>query len=66
VAIARDGIWLATGAGEWAGALFSLCLGSPIRQILAARPAMARAITCVSGAVMIVIGLLLLAGRLII
>jgi hypothetical protein len=35
-------------------------------QILAARPAMARAITCVSGAVMIVIGLLLLAGRLII
>jgi threonine/homoserine/homoserine lactone efflux protein len=39
-------------------------MGSLIRRILAARPGVARVISRVSGAAMIVIGLLLLAERL--
>jgi hypothetical protein len=39
-------------------------MGSVIRRILTARPAVARVITRVSGAAMIVIGALLLAERL--
>jgi threonine/homoserine/homoserine lactone efflux protein len=46
-------------------ALFYLSMGSVIRKILSARPAVARAITRFSGTAMIVIGLLLLAERLI-
>jgi len=45
-------------------AVFYLGMGSVIRGILSARPAVARVITRVSGAAMIVIGALLLAGRL--
>jgi threonine/homoserine/homoserine lactone efflux protein len=45
-------------------AVFYLGMGSVIRRILIARPAVARAITRVSGAAMIVIGALLLAERL--
>lgn len=45
-------------------ALFYLGMGSLIRRILAARPGVARVISRVSGAAMIVIGLLLLAERL--
>ena len=45
-------------------ALFYLSMGSLVRRILAARPAVARLISRVSGAAMIVIGLLLLAERL--
>jgi len=46
-------------------AVFYLCLGSCARKILHARPAAARAVTQFSGAAMIVIGVLLLAERLI-
>jgi threonine/homoserine/homoserine lactone efflux protein len=45
-------------------AVFYLTMGSVIRRILIARPAVARVITRVSGAAMIVIGALLLADRL--
>ena len=45
-------------------AVFYLSMGSVIRSILNARPAVARVITRVSGAAMIVIGALLLAERL--
>jgi len=45
-------------------AAFYLCLGSVARRILRSRPAAARALTRFSGAVMIVIGALLLADRL--
>jgi threonine/homoserine/homoserine lactone efflux protein len=45
-------------------ALFYLSMGSLIRRILAARPGVARAISRVSGAAMIVIGLLLLVERI--
>jgi threonine/homoserine/homoserine lactone efflux protein len=45
-------------------AVFYLSMGSVIRRILIARPAVARVITRVSGAAMIVIGALLLAERL--
>jgi len=45
-------------------AVFYLSMGSVIRSILIARPAVARVITRVSGAAMIVIGALLLAERL--
>ena len=45
-------------------AVFYLCLGSVARRILRSRPAAARALTRFSGAVMIVIGALLLADRL--
>jgi len=45
-------------------AVFYLSMGSVIRRILLARPAVARVITRVSGAAMIVIGALLLAERL--
>jgi threonine/homoserine/homoserine lactone efflux protein len=45
-------------------AVFYLTMGSVIRRILIARPAVARVITRVSGAAMIVIGALLLAERL--
>jgi threonine/homoserine/homoserine lactone efflux protein len=45
-------------------ALFYLGVGSLIRRVLAARPGVARVISRVSGAAMIVIGLLLLAERL--
>jgi threonine/homoserine/homoserine lactone efflux protein len=45
-------------------AVFYLGMGSVIRRILDARPAVARVITRVSGAAMIVIGAVLLAGRL--
>lgn len=45
-------------------AVFYLSMGSVIRRILIARPAVARVITRVSGAAMIVIGAVLLAGRL--
>src|SRR5215469_5999657 len=45
-------------------AVFYLSMGSVIRRILSARPAVARVITRVSGAAMIVIGALLLAERL--
>jgi threonine/homoserine/homoserine lactone efflux protein len=44
---------------------FYLCLGSCARKVLHARPAAARAVTRFSGAAMIVIGVLLLAERLI-
>jgi threonine/homoserine/homoserine lactone efflux protein len=44
-------------------AVFYLGMGSVIRRILDARPAVARVITRVSGAAMIVIGAVLLAGR---
>ena len=44
-------------------AAFYLCLGSVARTILRARPGAARAVTRCSGAAMIVIGALLLAGR---
>ena len=46
-------------------AVFYLCLGSFARKILHARPAAARAVTRLSGAAMIIIGALLLVGRLI-
>jgi threonine/homoserine/homoserine lactone efflux protein len=46
-------------------AVFYLSMGSLIRGILSARPAVARVITRVSGAAMIVIGALLLAERLV-
>ena len=46
-------------------AAFYLCLGSVARRILRSRPAAARALTRFSGAVMIVIGALLLAERLV-
>ncbi len=46
-------------------AVFYLCLGSFARKILPARPAAARGVTRFSGAAMIVIGVLLLAERLI-
>jgi threonine/homoserine/homoserine lactone efflux protein len=45
-------------------AVFYLSMGSVIRRILSARPAVARVITRVSGAAMILIGALLLAERL--
>ena len=45
-------------------AVFYLSMGSVIRRILIARPTVARVITRVSGAAMIVIGALLLAERL--
>jgi threonine/homoserine/homoserine lactone efflux protein len=45
-------------------ALFYLSMGTLIRRILAAKPGAARAISRVSGAAMIVIGLLLLVERL--
>jgi threonine/homoserine/homoserine lactone efflux protein len=45
-------------------ALFYLSMGSVIRRILTAKPAVAQMISRVSGAAMILIGLLLLAGRL--
>jgi threonine/homoserine/homoserine lactone efflux protein len=44
--------------------LFYLSMGSLIRRVLAAWPGVARVITRVSGAAMIVIGLLLLVERL--
>jgi threonine/homoserine/homoserine lactone efflux protein len=46
-------------------AVFYFCLGSFARKILLARPAAARAVTRFSGAAMIIIGALLLIGRLV-
>jgi threonine/homoserine/homoserine lactone efflux protein len=45
--------------------VFYLCMGSAARKILHARPGAARAIARLSGAAMVVIGVLLLAERLI-